>query len=417
MPTIDLSNYYDYFSPAFKDILYDDNRNLIMVGSAGSGKSYSAALKLIFRLLTEDDLTILVVRKTARSIRDSCFALLKDIIYNLGLEKLFMINKSDMTITTTINNSRIITSGLDDVSKLKSVVCQSVWIEEGSEITQQDYQQLNLRIRGKGNHQIIITFNPVSKYLWLKKYFFDRELENTTRLHTTYKDNEHLSKEYCQQLENLKETNRNMYEIYCLGEWSSNEEGLIYPNIKFGKPGKVKRTIYGMDFGFSNPTSIVKIDFDFEDNIYLTEVLYRTHMTTNEIIEEMNTLEISKFDYIYCDNAEPDRIKALKAAGYNAVACRKGKVEQGINIVKTYNIFTHESNRNINQELSSYSYIQKDGEYTDKADRRNDHALDAIRYALVSSLSYKVDTSIKQSDFFPTANNNSDGLKRLLGRI
>lgn len=400
---IDLTHFYDFFEPIYHPIIEDRNRFIVMMGGAGSGKSFAAAYKVIYRLLTEPGITIAIVRKTQRSIRQSCYTLLSNVISELGLDSIFNKCKSDMSIECQ-NGSRVISIGCDDVEKIKSIVADSFFIEEATELNKQDFEQLNLRLRGTEYYkQIILAFNPISHYSWLKKYFFDRtNFDNITIIKTTYKDNPYLDDDYKKELENLAKTNKNMHKIYTLGEWGQNEEGLIYPNIKYGKidPENIQRTIFGMDFGFTAPTAIVRLDFDFDDNVYLQEILYRTHMADNDIVSFMNSIDMSKFDYIYCDNASPDRIAALKQAGYNAVKCRKGNVEQGINIVRTYNLFTNESNKNINRELSSYSYIQKDGEYVDKAERINDHTMDAIRYALISSLYYQVDTSIKQSDIF-----------------
>ena len=108
-----------------------------------------------------------------------------------------------MEIVRTDESSRFIFAGLDDVEKLKSIQgITDVWIEEATEITQDDYQQLNLRLRGGTlSKQIIMSFNPVSALSWIKRYFFDEPDEDKVSiLKTTYKHNRWLDAEYIAEI-------------------------------------------------------------------------------------------------------------------------------------------------------------------------------------------------------------------------
>src|SRR5699024_10273207 len=114
-------------------------------------------------------------RKTGKSIRQSVFRLLVDLISEYNLSKAFRINKTEMSIIS-ITGSSLITSGLDDVEKLKSVAgINRIWIEEASEVTEKDFDQLDLRLRGQSKigFQMTLTFNPISELHWIKKKFFD----------------------------------------------------------------------------------------------------------------------------------------------------------------------------------------------------------------------------------------------------
>jgi phage terminase large subunit len=205
--------YYPYY--------LNDSRYLVLYGGAGSGKSVFTAQKIIFRMLTETPHKFLVVRKVAKTLRESTFSLLRTTIADWGMEKLFTLNKSEMSITC-VNGNQIIHAGLDDVEKLKSIHnVTSIWVEECSELEEGDLQQLDLRLRGKTRNykQFILSFNPISITHWLKLRFFDREVKNATTLKTTYLDNKFLDDEYIETLLALKDTDYYYYSVYALGEW------------------------------------------------------------------------------------------------------------------------------------------------------------------------------------------------------
>lgn len=202
-------------------ILDDKSRYLVLYGGAGSGKSVAAAQKIIIRMLEEKNHKFLVVRKVANTLRNSVFSLLRGTIADWGLTQLFKINKSDMDITCA-NGNQIIFAGLDDVEKLKSIHgVTGMWLEEASEMLQEDFQQLDLRLRGQTRNykQIIISFNPISITHWLKIVFFDAKKHNSTVIHTTYRDNLFIDDEYKATLEALKEQDPYYYTVYALGEW------------------------------------------------------------------------------------------------------------------------------------------------------------------------------------------------------
>ena len=188
----------------YKNALFNRARFLILYGGAGSGKSYAAAQKILTRILSEAPHKILVIRKVAATLRHSVYALFKELIYNEGLEAFFKFNESSLEITNTLNNNKIIFKGLDDPEKIKSIAgITSIWVEEATELLENDLEQLNLRLRGPTEHykQIIITFNPVSAHHWLKRRFFDRKKDDVYFLKTTYKDNPFIDPEYKEQLE------------------------------------------------------------------------------------------------------------------------------------------------------------------------------------------------------------------------
>lgn len=226
MPTIniDLTELPNLTNDKFYPLYGNKSRYLVLMGGGGSGKSVFTAQKIIVRMLTEKKHRILVLRKVAKTLRESVFMELKNVIYRWGLEKLFAIPKgtsSELHITC-INGNEILFAGLDDVEKLKSISgVTSVWMEEASECTPEDFRQLDIRLRGRtlNYKQMMITFNPIDINHWLKKEFFDNPKPNATTVHSTYKDNKFLDKEAIAVLEAFKDTDPYFYQVYALGEW------------------------------------------------------------------------------------------------------------------------------------------------------------------------------------------------------
>ena len=225
MSSIDIKISKKVFNKAFIPYLDNDKRYLVFYGGAGSGKSFFVVERYIYKMLKSKKFNLLVVRATGKSNRDSTFALFKQVISKWNLNAHFKINESDLRVKCLLNGNEVIFSGLDDVEKLKSVTFSKgeltdVWIEEASEILEADFNQLDVRLRGKGTKkQIVISFNPIDVNHWLKKRFFDRQDDNIEIFHTTYKNNDFLDDDYKRLLESYKDTDPYYYDVYCLGKW------------------------------------------------------------------------------------------------------------------------------------------------------------------------------------------------------
>lgn len=205
--------------------LKNESRYLILYGGAGSGKSVFAAQRYLIRLMSPQKCNLLCVRAVGNTNRDSTFALFRQIISNWNLAQVFKINLSDLRIACKATGNSVLFKGLDDTEKLKSITFENgeltdVWVEEASEVSEADFNQLDVRLRGGNSRkQIVLTFNPIDINHWLKKKFFDAKPQNATVLHTTYKDNKFLDDDYEILLESYKNTDPYYYSVYCLGQW------------------------------------------------------------------------------------------------------------------------------------------------------------------------------------------------------
>lgn len=213
---------------AYLPFLKSNHRYAVLLGGAGSGKSIAAVQKLILRITTEPNHRILCIRKVATTLRNSIFQLLIDRIVEYEIFNEFTINKSEMRFTHNPTGNEILLHGMDDQEKIKSIAgITSVWCEEATELDEQDFNQLELRVRGEtANYkQFVITFNPISEQHWLKKRFFDTQDEQVFALKTTFKHNAFLDNEYRKHLMERVRINPNLYKVYVLGEWGKVDFG------------------------------------------------------------------------------------------------------------------------------------------------------------------------------------------------
>lgn len=316
-------------------LIWDHHRYIIIRGSAGSGKSHGHAQKIIYYTLADLGRNTLVVRKVGDTNRISTFALLKKVIFDMNLQKLFTIRESDMTISC-INGNMIIFKGLDDREKIKSLtfprgILTDIWIEEATETDEEDFDQLNLRLRGQSPYgfQITLTFNPIDSMHWIKGKFYDsdKEKENTTLVLSTYKDNRFVDEEYKKELESLREKNPYLYQVYACGEWG-NAGDIVFQNAKYERCPYAEEDFdevcVGMDFGFSHYHAIEKIGFK-DGRAYSFAELYVNQKTNAEIIALNDSRQTLRRDQrCLADSAEPKSIQDWRNAEYNVQPVKKG---------------------------------------------------------------------------------------------
>ena len=391
---------YDYFGK-FVKYLRNKSRYLVLYGSAGSGKSQFAAQKILSRVLYEEKHRFLVVRKTRPSLRKSCFTLIGDKINDWGLSSLFYINKTDMIYEFKNNGNQILFVGMDDEEKLKSIErITGIWIEEPNEISEREFMQIDLRLRGKTENykQIILTFNPISELLWLYKIFFEGKKENCTIGHSTVDDNIFIDSEYKNILDALKDEDEMFYKIYRLGEWGTLGEA-IYTKYEFADEqfDNFDELIYGLDFGYNHPSTLLEIRF--QDTVPCErELLYKTKLTNEDLILELEKLIANKNDIIYADCAEPARIEEIRRVGFNIHPANKN-VKDGIDYCRRLNPKITKDSVNLIKEIGRYSYKKdKNGNVLDEPVKFMDHLMDARRYAYYTHFKKSTHAYIERFD-------------------
>jgi len=373
------------FNNIYLSYLENETRFEIFYGGAGSGKSRFVFQRNLLRHLKPLKRKTLIIRKVGRTSRHSTFAETTGLISEWDVNKLFKINKSDMEITC-MNGNKMIFSGLDDVEKLKSISgITDIIIEEATEISEDDLNQLNLRLRGKTEvkQQITMMFNPISALHWIKKRFFDLRSEDVTILKTTYKDNKFLNQDYIKQIENLKTQDPVYYEIYALGNWGVLGN-LVYTNYEvfdFDCERFFNNSYAGLDWGFNDPSAYIKVAY-YDSELWVWDEYYRSGLTNSEL---MNELESEKKQRITADSSEPARIKEFKQNGFKINEAIKGKdsIKFGIDFIRRHKINIHTKCSNFLKEIQGYSYRKdKDGNVLEEPVDFNNHLMDALRYAL-----------------------------------
>ncbi len=380
-------------SPAFIPLFQNKSRYQIPWGGAGSGKSHIVARKLLYRMLNESDVkhNILIIRKVDRTIKKSVWTLMKNIISKWGLYSEFDFNQTDRTMIWKKNGAQFMFSGLDDVEKLKSIEgVTSIWAEEATELIQEDFEQLDLRLRGEFGclKQITLTFNPISDQHWIKKIFFDDPIDGVFTLHTTYLDNAFIDDEYKMVMENKKKSNPRYYNIYALGNWGT-AEGLVFQNAeqRLIREDEIKglESIQGLDFGYTNdPTSFHQSYIDtVNKKIYIYDGFYEKGLSNEAIAEKIKGKLLHKHKTI-ADSSEPKSIDRLKMLSINVEGARKGKdsVNAGVDFLLEYEIIVNAHLVEFMIEFNNYSWaVDKNGKATNKPVDDFNHFIDSLRYS------------------------------------
>lgn len=390
-----------YFNSCFKECNETKKRYRVMLGSAGSGKSTDVAQDYILKLSNPKykGCSLLVIRSVEASHRHSTYAELTGAIEKAGLSKYWTCRTNpSMMMYCKITGNYIIFRGCNDskaIERLKSVtvakgkICWA-WLEEATELKKQDFEIIDDRLRGKlpnkdFYYQITLTFNPVNSEHWIKKDLWDYVDQNTFTHKSTYLDNKFIDEAYKSRMERRKKLDPQGYQIYGLGNWGELD-GIIFTNVEYSDYSKETFDFYslGADWGFNHATAILLIGWRNEEPYILKEV-YEHGKTTKEIIQKCNEAKLPKRYIMYCDSAEPDRIKEFKTAGYRAEAVKKepNSIANQIAWLKDRIIHIDTSCVNTIKEIKNYHW-QKDnqGKCTEQPINVEDDAIASLRYGI-----------------------------------
>lgn len=370
-------------------------------GSRASKKSKTAALWIIAHMLEYPEANAIYIRKTERTLKDSCYSDCKWAINRLGLEKWFNCRLSPLEIEYIPTGQRILFRGCDDPLKLtsisvpKGVLCWAVF-EEAYEITKEsDFDMIDESIRGEVPEgyfkRIFILLNPWSEKHWIKKRFFDTpNTSNKLAITTNYTCNEWLTLDDIAIFEEMKRRNPKRYKVAGLGDWGITE-GLVYENWKeelFDVQDVVENynveSAFGLDFGYTNdPSALFCGLVSQEDKImWVFDEMYQKGLSNQGIASNIQMMGHSK-EKITADSAEPKSIDELKRLGLRVKAAAKGKdsIRNGIQWLQNYEIRIHPSCQNFITEISNYVWdSDKFGNTINRPIDDYNHLMDAMRY-------------------------------------
>ena len=378
-------------------------RYRVCKGSRASKKSTTTALNYITRMMEYPESNLLVIRKTGRTLHDSCFNQLLWAIHRLGVDAYWTSKETPLEITYKLTGQKIFFRGLDDPLKVTSITVEHgnlcwMWIEEAYEImNEEDFDMLDESIRGEVPDglfkQVTLTFNPWNQKHWMKKRFFDNPNPETLAMTTNYLCNEWLDDSDRKLFELMKKNNPRRYNVAGLGNWGV-AEGLIYNNWKeeafdiddIRKLSSVK-SIFGLDFGYTNdPTALFCGLIDpVAKTLWVFDELYEKGLSNERIYDRIVSMGYAK-ERIRADSAEPKSIDRLRELGLAHIRpARKGKdsVNNGIDYFQDFQIIVHPRCVNFITEIGNYAWDKdtKSGKTLNKPIDDFNHLMDAMRYA------------------------------------
>lgn len=347
-------------------------------GGSRSSKSYSI-VQLLITLALQSKLRISIISHSLPHIKRGAFRDFKEIMINWGLWTDDKFSFTDFVYRYD-NGSYIELFGLEDESKARGPGRDIAFLNEANLINKLLFDQIVMRT----TTCTFMDWNPADFTSWV---YDVADNPKNKRIHSTYKNNiTNLSKAQIEYIEGYKDLPDDfMWKVYGLGLRGASAE-LIYTNWKYCDSlpdgGEV---IYGLDFGYNNPTALVKVVHK-DKEIFAEQVIYQTKLTTFDLIEKLKTLGISR-EEIYCDAAEPKTIEEIYRAGFNVKPANKD-VYAGILTVKSLPLYLTNKSHNFVDEIRSYKWKKdKEDKPIDEPVKANDHLMDALRYAVHTKLS------------------------------
>ena len=395
----------EYIGKGYKSFWNFRGRYRVVKGSRASKKSKTTALWYIYHLMKYPEANLLVVRKTFRTLKDSCFTELRWATRRFQVEHLWEFKQSPLEITYKPTGQKIFFRGLDDPLKVTSitvdvgVLCWA-WLEEAYEVMKEDdFNILDESIRGEVPEglfkQWTITFNPWNEHHWLKKRFFDNPDDETLTLTTNYMCNEWLDASDIKVFEEMKKRNPRRYAVAGLGGWGI-VDGLVYENWKeqafdhtsdkFQAEHPDLISVFGLDFGYTNdPSTLFCGLLDLKNKqLFVFDEMYEKGMSNKRIADTIKDMGYGK-ERITADSAEPKSIDELKSLGLRVKGAMKGKdsIKNGIQWIQDLEIIIHPRCVNFLTEISNYTWDQdKFGTKLNVPIDDFNHLMDAMRYAL-----------------------------------
>jgi phage terminase large subunit len=263
--------------------------------------------------------------------------------------------------------------GLEEHDKAKGPGRKILFINEANLISKALFDQLDMRTQ----YKVIIDLNPSDFDCWC---YAVADGDDAVKLHSTYKDNKFLPAPQIRVIESYKDADEMMWQVFGLGLRGTSKEQ-IYTHWKLTDSIPEGQVFYGLDFGYNVASALVRITI--ADGVaYVKEMLYKTRLTTSDLITELQNLALKRTDEIFCDAAEPKTIEELYRAGFNVKPADKD-VTEGIRKVKSYPLFIEKNSLNIIAEIKKYKWkVDKNEVVLDEPDKENDHVMDAMRYAI-----------------------------------
>lgn len=363
------------------------SRKKVVQGGTSAGKTFSILPILIAHAQKNPLREISVVSESIPHLRRGCIKDFVKIMQMLGRYDDNKFNKGNLKYTFS-NGSYIEFFSSDQPDKLRGSRRTDLYVNEANNVSFEAYTQLAIRTSGS----IWIDYNPVMPFWAHTEVLSEADSE---QIILTYKDNEALSETIINELESKRiKAKKSKYwanwcKVYLDGE-TGNLEGACIPEWEQIDiiPKEARLVTAGLDFGYTNdPSSMVNVYY-YNGGYIFDEVFYKTQMRNSDIAKEIKSLNLPSSVYVYADQAEPKSIDDLKYAGLRVEPCVKGRdsIVYGIELLNQNKIYVTANSKNLIKELQGYIWAKdKEGNTLNKP-TGVDHAIDAMRYGLVTHL-------------------------------
>ena len=363
--------------------LYEKTFYKVIQGGMSSSKTFSIMILLVGYAESYPNSLITVASMTYSHLSTGSMRDFKKIMEETNRWDANNFNKS-AKIYTFNNGSQIEFLSTDNMTS-RGPRRDVLFVNEANGLDYETFDQLASRTRDF----VILDYNPSAKF-WAHEELVEKQKDRTSFLVLTYNENEALSEQEKQNIESRKpkegEEPSNWWVVYGLGQIGSLE-GNVYSGWEEKSIEEIKKGVlvrYGLDFGFSNDETALIAVYDMGDNKYgLVEIVYKKGILGSEYPRIMDDNTIDPNVLIVADSARPEIIAEIKQAGYRIVGADKnaGSVKRGIDRVSQKQIAY--CGKNLKQEYLSYAWRKRrTGQILDEPEDGNDHALDAVRYAI-----------------------------------
>lgn len=388
-------------------------------GGRGSTKSSFISLEIILGIMRHPATNAVVIRKVAANLKDSVYEQLIWAIDKLGVAQEWNTKLSPLELVYSPTGQKILFRGADKPKKLKSTKVSKgyiryIWYEECDEFNGiQEIRTINQSLmRGGSKFDVFYSYNPPkSQRSWVNEEVLE-EREDKLVHASTYLSvpRKWLGEQFIIEAEHMKAVNEDAYKHEYLGEVTGTG-GEVFTNVKIQRIGKAERNSFaqikrGIDFGYAaDPFVYVICNYDRKrKTLYIFDEIYKQGLSNQRAAELIK----AKGDYkqnIIADSAEPKSISEMRGYNLRIVGAKKGpdSVEYGIKYLQSLEqiVIDNVSCPNCAREFLGYELVPdgndgfKDG-YPDK----NNHTIDAVRYAMEDEISNKKPKVINRNEFF-----------------
>ena len=362
----------------FHDLINTDKRICVFQGSSRASKTYNILIYWIVKLLQEEGKVLSIVRKTLPALKGSVLRDLQEILLKLDIYKPEDWHSVDGYYR--LGSNIIEWFSVDDETKLRGRKRDYLFINEATELSEQEYIQLSLRT----SDRIVMDLNPSLWNSWIYDLENDEDCFYTI---VTYKQNPFLGDSQIKEIEKLKDKDPNMWRVFGLGQKGVPTRVVFnHQQPCDNVPLQAKLLGYGIDFGWQDPSVMVGV-YQIDDNIFLDEMIYSRHITIPDFIYKIKSLGLNLKDDFIADSANPQSIEEMRRNSINCKPVTKHSILHGIDLLKRNNLFITSRSVNLLDEFQQYVWKQdKNLKNLDEPVDQYNHGIDACRYVLEMKL-------------------------------